>query len=47
MKERLQMVGGKFSIKSKTGHGTTVTALIPISSESAEKGGKRSSKTKP
>jgi signal transduction histidine kinase len=29
MRERLQMVGGKFSIKSTPGHGTTVTARIP------------------
>ncbi len=30
MRERLQMVGGKFSIKSRPGHGTTVTARIPV-----------------
>jgi signal transduction histidine kinase len=29
MKERLQMVGGKFSIQSASGHGTTVTARVP------------------
>jgi PAS domain S-box-containing protein len=46
MRERLQMVGGKFSIKSETGHGTTVTARIPVNSESAEKGGKQSSEIK-
>jgi len=33
MKERLQMVGGKFSIKSKPGLGTTVTARIPAPPE--------------
>ena len=33
MKERLQMVGGKFSIKSKPGHGTTVTARVPAAPE--------------
>jgi signal transduction histidine kinase len=46
MKERLQMIGGKFSIKSTPGHGTTVTARIPITTEGAEKGGKRSFETK-
>jgi signal transduction histidine kinase len=30
MTERLQMIGGKFSIKSTSGHGTTVTARIPV-----------------
>jgi signal transduction histidine kinase len=30
MRERLQMIGGKFSIKSTPGHGTTVTARIPV-----------------
>jgi signal transduction histidine kinase len=29
MRERLQMVGGKFSVKSAPGRGTTVTARIP------------------
>ncbi len=42
MKERLQMVGGKFSIKSKPGHGTTVTARIPATTKSVEKHGTRS-----
>jgi len=37
MRERLQMVGGKFSIKSTPGRGTTVTARIPVTSEGAEK----------
>ena len=46
MRERLQMVGGKFSIKSTPGQGTTVTARIPVNTERAEKGGKRSSETK-
>jgi len=46
MKERLEMVGGKFSIKSTPGHGTTVTARIPVTTEGAEKDGKRSIKTK-
>ena len=30
MRERLEMVGGKFSIKSTPRHGTTVTARIPV-----------------
>jgi len=33
MRERLEMVGGKFSIKSTPGHGTTVTARIPVTTE--------------
>ena len=33
MRERLEMVGGKFSIKSTPGHGTTVTARIPAVTE--------------
>jgi PAS domain S-box-containing protein len=47
MRERLEMVGGKFSIKSTPGHGTTVTARIPVSSESTERAVKVSSQTKP
>ena len=46
MRERLEMVGDKFSIKSAPGHGTTVTARIPVATEGAEKGGKRSFETK-
>jgi len=46
MRERLQMIGGKFSVKSTPGHGTTVTARIPVSTEGAEKAVKRSSETK-
>jgi signal transduction histidine kinase len=37
MRERLQMIGGKFSVKSTPGHGTTVTARIPVTTESKEK----------
>src|SRR5450432_573761 len=37
MRERLEMVGGKFSIKSMPSHGTTVTARIPVTTESTEK----------
>jgi signal transduction histidine kinase len=46
MRERLEMVGGKFSIKSVPGHGTTVTARIPATTKGAKKAGKRSSATK-
>ena len=37
MRERLEMVGGKFSIKSTPGHGTTVTARIPVTPKAREK----------
>jgi signal transduction histidine kinase len=47
MRERLEMVGGKFSIKSAPGHGTTVTARIPVTTKSVGKNGKRSLETKP
>ena len=30
MKERLEMVGGRFEIKSSPGRGTTVTASVPL-----------------
>jgi PAS domain S-box-containing protein len=46
MRERLAMVGGKFSVKSTPGHGTTVTARTPAATEGGEKGGKRSFETK-
>jgi len=35
MRERLEMIGGKFSIRSTPGHGTTVTARIPVTTEGA------------
>jgi len=41
MRERLEMVGGKFLIKSAPGHGTTVTAQIPATTEGAKKDEKR------
>jgi len=31
MRERLEMVGGRFQVESVTGKGTTVTAHIPFS----------------
>jgi signal transduction histidine kinase len=46
MRERLEMVGGKFSIKSTPGHGTTVTARIPVIAKGAGKNGKRPLETK-
>jgi len=47
MRERLQMIGGKFSIKSVPDHGTTVTARIPVTAKGAEMVGIRSFETKP
>jgi PAS domain S-box-containing protein len=46
MRERLEMVGGKFSIKSTPGHGTTVSTRIPVTAKGAEKNRKRSLETK-
>jgi chemotaxis protein histidine kinase CheA len=46
MRERLEMIDGKFSIRSTPGHGTTVTARIPVTTESTEKAVKGSSETK-
>ncbi len=40
MRERLEMVGGKFTIDSKPGRGTTVTARIPATTEAGEKHGR-------
>ncbi len=39
MRERLEMVGGKFSIQSFPGKGTTVLAQIPLSTRSSAGGG--------
>ena len=30
MRERVQMVGGKFEVKSKPGAGTTIYAQVPL-----------------
>jgi signal transduction histidine kinase len=46
MRERLEMVGGKFSIKSTPGHGTTVTARIPVTKGGSGKHRKRPLETK-
>jgi signal transduction histidine kinase len=32
MRERLEMVGGHFEIESAPGHGTTITAQLPVGS---------------
>jgi signal transduction histidine kinase len=47
MKERLLMIGGRFSIKSTPGRGTTVTARIPAGTKSTAKAGNGSAATKP
>jgi len=46
MRERLEMVGGKFSIKSTPGHGTTVTARMAARTKSTKKAVKAVSETK-
>ena len=46
MRERLEMVGGNFSIKSSPGHGTSITARIPIAHKDTKKDEKYSTKTK-
>jgi PAS domain S-box-containing protein len=33
MRERLQLVGGEFSVKSEPGHGTTICACVPLREE--------------
>jgi signal transduction histidine kinase len=40
MRERLEMVGGKFSVASQPGQGTTVTAQIPLLNDPAGEDGK-------
>jgi signal transduction histidine kinase len=35
MSERLDMVGGKFAIRSAPGRGTTMTAEIPLTTRSS------------
>ena len=36
MRERVEMVGGKFTIESAPGHGTTIQAQIPIKNDAKE-----------
>jgi PAS domain S-box-containing protein len=38
MRERLELVGGKFTITSKPGYGTHIEALIPITKQLQERG---------
>lgn len=45
-RERVEMVGGKFDITSQKGHGTTISAKIPFSSNESKSTRKPSSKTK-
>ena len=47
MRERLLMVGGKFSVKSTPGHGTAVNARIPAKIEGAKNTGNQTLKAKP
>jgi signal transduction histidine kinase len=37
MRERLELVGGKFTITSKPGAGTHIEALIPIAKQHQER----------
>jgi len=43
MRERLEMIGGRFGIESVPGKGTTITALIPVGNT----GGRKASPLKP
>jgi len=45
-RERVEMVGGKFDITSQKGHGTTISAEIPVSSNESKRTRKSSPKTK-
>jgi signal transduction histidine kinase len=49
MRERLEMVGGKFSVTSAPGKGTTVRAEIPLADARAARAGEggRNSRPKP
>lgn len=37
MRERVEMVGGRFAIESAPGHGTTIEAYIPFNTRAREK----------
>ena len=41
MRERLEMVGGKFVVESSPGKGTTIQAQIPLTSGWARGGGRK------
>jgi signal transduction histidine kinase len=45
-RERVEMVGGKFDITSQKGHGTTISAEIPINNNESKNTWKPSAKTK-
>jgi len=45
MRERVEMVGGQFAVKSVPGHGTTITAKVPFGTRSKQ--GKTRLSTKP
>jgi signal transduction histidine kinase len=45
-RERVEMVGGKFGVDSAPGHGTTVSAEIPISGNDSNGPSKTSRKTR-
>jgi signal transduction histidine kinase len=45
-RERVEMVGGKFDITSQKGHGTTISAEIPIRSHESKSARKPSPKIK-
>jgi len=40
MRERLEMVGGQFSVAFQSGQGTTVAAQIPLLNDPADRNGK-------
>jgi PAS domain S-box-containing protein len=46
-RERVEMVGGKFVVESSPGHGTTVSAEIPIHGEGSKNPPKNTRKTRP
>jgi signal transduction histidine kinase len=46
MRERLEMVGGKFTVKSPPDQGTTVTARVPLTKSRTVKNGKPMVRTK-
>jgi PAS domain S-box-containing protein len=47
MRERLEMVGGKFAVKSTPGKGTTVVAQIPLIGGLSRGGGKKAHSSRP
>ena len=47
MRERLEMVGGNFSVKSAPGKGTTIQAQIPLANDARGGGGRKTRRYKP